>query len=334
MATHPHKPSVSVALATYNGCAYLPEQLASLAAQQRCPDELVVCDDGSTDGTVPLLEEFALNSPFPVRIHRNERNLGVRATFERAISLCRGDIIFLCDQDDYWAPEKIRRVVETFEGHPQTMVVLNDKIIADEQLKPSNATVLGNTRGAGQPDISFIAGCCSAHRREWLSVALPIPADLPNHDWWMIILAHQLGISRILDEPLQLYRRHGSNASVHALYSDRPLGPWDRLRSELLALVRGRTRHLLDFWEKDLAGHEQLAQRIGEKRAELAALGLGSRASESLERLNQRNKVAGARIAAVRAPRLRRAGPVWRLWRSGGYGEFSGWKSAVKDMLQ
>lgn len=326
--------SISVAMATWNGAAHLPEQLESLAKQQRLPSELVVRDDASTDSTLEILAEFAARSPFPVHVSRNPSNLGVRATFEKALSLCRGDIIFLCDQDDYWAPEKIRRVVETFEGNPQTMVVLNDKIIADEQLNPSSATVLGNTRGAGQPDISFIAGCCSAHRRKWLSVALPIPADLPNHDWWMIILAHQLGISHILDEPLQLYRRHGSNASVHTLYSDRPLGPWDRLRSELLALVRGRTRHLLDFWEKDLAGHEQLAQRITEKRAELAALGLGQKASESLERLNRRNKVAGARIAAVKAPRRRRAGRVWRLWRSGGYGEFSGWKSAVKDMLQ
>lgn len=328
-------PSISVAMATWNGAPYLAEQLKSLAEQELLPTELVVRDDASTDGTVKLLEEFAQGAPFAVRISSNPSNLGVRATFEEAIRQCRGDIIFLCDQDDYWAPEKIRRVVETFDGHPHTMVVLNDKIIADEQLNPSNATLLGNLRGAGAPAIGFIAGCCSAHRRDWLSVALPIPAEIAYHDWWMIILAHRLGISRILDEPLQLYRRHGSNVSVHPLYSERPLRRWDRWRGELLTLLRGGgNRDLLAFWEKDLKGNEQLVQRIEERRAELEALGLGPRAADSLARLKRHNQAAAARIAAVKASRVRRAGPVWRLWRSGGYREFSGWKSALKDLLQ
>ncbi|HYI41681.1 MAG TPA: glycosyltransferase family 2 protein [Allosphingosinicella sp.] len=327
-------PTVSVAMATYNGRLFLPEQLASLVAQHRRPDELVVRDDGSTDGTVELLEAFSNGAPFPVRISRNPSNMGVSATFQKAILECRGDIIFLCDQDDHWAPEKILRVVETFESHPSAKVVLNDKIIADAQLKPSNATMLGNMRGSGVPDVAFIAGCCSAHRREWLSVALPVPADVTYHDWWMIILAHQLGIARILDEPLQLYRRHGSNASVHPLYSERPLSRWDRLRSELSALRRDKRPALQAFWEKELHDHEQLARRIEDRQAELADLGLGRQAVESLARLNRRNHVARARIAVSKAPRRRRPAPIWRLWKSGGYRDFSGWKSAFKDLLQ
>jgi glycosyltransferase involved in cell wall biosynthesis len=325
--------TISVAMATYNGRLYLPEQLASLVDQERRPDELVVRDDGSTDGTVALLEDFARQAPFPVRIGRNPCNMGVRATFEAAIGECRGDLVFLCDQDDHWAPDKISRVVETFERRPGTMVVLNDKIIADEHLNPSDATMLGNLRASGAPDISFIAGCCSAHRREWLSVALPIPADIRYHDWWMIILAHQLGLSHILDEPLQLYRRHGSNASVHPHYSERPLSRWDGLRRHLSQLG-GRNSNLVDFWEEDLRGHEQLAQRIEDRRAELSALGLANGAAESLARLQQRNRVARARIEAAKTPRPRRAGRIWRLWKSGGYREFSGWKSALKDLLQ
>jgi glycosyltransferase involved in cell wall biosynthesis len=327
-------PSISVALATYNGRAYLPEQLASLAAQQRRPDELVVRDDGSTDGTVELLEQFARTSPFPVRISANPANLGVRSTFETAISQCRGDIVFLCDQDDYWAPEKIRRVVETFELDPTAMVVLNDKIVADERLNPSDATVLGNLRGAGAPDISFIAGCCSAHRREWLAIALPIPAGQRYHDWWMIVLAHQLGISRILDEPLQLYRRHQGNVSVHPHYQDRPLGLRDRLLGEIRSLSGPRRRRLREFWENDVAGHDEMARRIEERLPVLAAMGLEHQAAQTLERLKARNRVAKARLAAVKSPWHRRAGRIWRLWRSGGYAQFSGWKSAVKDLVQ
>lgn len=328
------KNSISVAMATWNGADYLPEQLESLAKQDLLPSELVVRDDGSTDSTLDVLAEFAARAPFEVRVSRNPSNMGVSATFQKAIAECRGDIIFLCDQDDYWAPDKIRRVVETFESHPGSKVVLNDKIIADARLNPSNATMLGNMRGSGVPDIAFIAGCCSAHRREWLSVAMPIPAEMPYHDWWMIVLAHQLGIAHVLDEPLQLYRRHGSNASAHPLYSDRPLSQWDRLRSELSAVLRGRSPALEAFWEQELHDHEQLARRIEERQAELAALGLERQAAESLARLKRRNGVAQARIDVSKAPRLRRPAPIWRLWKSGGYRNFSGWKSALKDLLQ
>jgi hypothetical protein len=281
-----------------------------------------------------VLEEFAARSPFAVRIFRNPRNLGVRSTFEKAISLCTGDIVFLCDQDDYWAPEKIRRVVEAFESDPRTMVVLNDKTIADERLNPSTATVLGNMRRAGTPDVSFIAGCCSAHRREWLPVALPIPPEMPYHDWWMVALAHQLGISRILDEPLQLYRRHGSNASVHPHYQDRPLGLWDRLRGQLGAFSSRQRRALRTFWERDVAGHELMARRIEEKLPVLTAMGLERPAAETLDRLKARDRAARARLDAVRSPWPRRGKLIWRLWRSGEYRQFSGWKSAAKDLVQ
>ncbi|HLL30471.1 MAG TPA: glycosyltransferase family 2 protein [Allosphingosinicella sp.] len=327
-------PSISVAMATWNGAAYLPEQLDSLAKQELLPSELVVRDDGSTDSTLEVLAQFAERAPFAVHVSSNPRNLGVRSTFEKAISLCIGDIIFLCDQDDYWAPEKIRRVVETFERDARTMVVLNDKRIADERLNPSAATVLGNMRRAGTPDISFIAGCCSAYRREWLPVALPIPSDLPYHDWWIAALAHQLGVSHILDEPLQLYRRHESNASVHPHYQDRPLGLRDRLRGELGAMSGPRRRSLREFWAKDVAAHDDMARRIEDRLPALAAMGLEAKARDTLERLKARNRVARARLAAVSSPWHRRVKQIWSLWRSGDYAQFSGWKSAVKDLVQ
>jgi len=328
------RPRVSVAMATWNGAAYLPEQLDSLAKQELLPSELVVRDDGSTDSTLEVLEEFAARAPFPVHVSRNPSNLGVRSTFEKAISLCGGDYIFLCDQDDYWAPEKIRRVVEAFERDPGTMVVLNDKRIADERLEPSAATVLSNMRRAGTPDVSFIAGCCSAYRRQWLPVALPIPREMPYHDWWMAALAHQLGVSKIIDEPLQLYRRHGSNASAHPHYQDRPLRLRDRLRQQLGAFSSRQRQLLRTFWERDVLGHEAMARRIEETLPALAAMGLEKQAAETLERLKGRDRVARARLDAVRSPWPRRARLIWKLWRSGDYGQFSGWKSAAKDLVQ
>src|SRR5579862_5382051 len=97
---------VSIALCTFNGEQFLGEQLASLARQTRLPDELIVCDDGSQDGMLPLVERFARRVQFPVQLSINSRRLGVTANFARAISECTGDLICPCDQDDVWEPEK------------------------------------------------------------------------------------------------------------------------------------------------------------------------------------------------------------------------------------
>ena len=78
---------LSVAMCTYNGARYLQEQLESIAAQTRLPDELVVCDDCSSDGTRAILEEFKARVTFPVRLYFNEQNLRVWKNFEKAISL-------------------------------------------------------------------------------------------------------------------------------------------------------------------------------------------------------------------------------------------------------
>ena len=88
-------PSISIAMATYDGARFVAEQLASFAAQTRLPDELVVTDDGSTDGTLEIVERFAATAPFAVHIHRNPARLGYTLNFSEAVSKCEGEIIFL-----------------------------------------------------------------------------------------------------------------------------------------------------------------------------------------------------------------------------------------------
>src|SRR5262249_10160572 len=104
------RPKISIALCTYNGAKYLSSQLESYLAQTCLPDEVVVCDDCSQDETVTILNDFAIRAPFPVRILVNDQNLGSTKNFEKSISLCSGEIIFLSDQDDVWMPNKIERV--------------------------------------------------------------------------------------------------------------------------------------------------------------------------------------------------------------------------------
>ncbi|HEU0135438.1 MAG TPA: glycosyltransferase family 2 protein [Allosphingosinicella sp.] len=327
-------PSVSVALATYNGRAYLPEQLASLAAQERLPDELVACDDGSSDGTVELLEDFARTAPFRVRIYRNESNLGVLRNFEKALSLCEGDIVFLSDQDDVWLPEKIATVVELFGKTPGALAIVNDKLIADENLVPTGATMLGNIRGFGSPESNFVAGCCSAFRREWLGIALPIPKGAIAHDTWLVGLAHRLGVASISDKPLQYYRRHGANVSQNAYSEPRRVGLAKRLAVEIGAVFKRSKGDVGAYWRPFLDSNDAEARRIGERREVLERLGLSGRADSAAEAIRRQSETMAERLRPAEASLPRRAAGVFRLWRSGGYSAFSGWKSAVKDLLQ
>src|SRR5688500_18488634 len=127
---------ISVAMCTYDGEPFLREQLASIAAQGRQPDELVVCDDRSSDSTCDIVREFAATAPFAVRLHTNERNLGSTKNFERAIRLCEGDAIALADQDDVWLPSKLARIEERFAAEPRAGLVFSDAEVVDERLRP------------------------------------------------------------------------------------------------------------------------------------------------------------------------------------------------------
>src|SRR5687767_9778204 len=123
-------------MCTYNGGRFVAEQLASLSAQTRLPDELVVCDDGSTDSTVDVINEFAVSAPFPVRAHVNETNLGSTKNYEKAIRFCAGDLIALADQDDVWLPAKLARIEQAFARSPGVGLVFSDAEAVDEGLQP------------------------------------------------------------------------------------------------------------------------------------------------------------------------------------------------------
>lgn len=121
--------SVSVALCTYNGAQYLEEQLESIARQTLRPQEIVVCDDASTDETASVVEKFAIHAPFDVRWARNEVNLGSSRNFFNAISLCQGELIALCDQDDRWHPHKLERQCKVMEDSSVGGVFSNARLM-------------------------------------------------------------------------------------------------------------------------------------------------------------------------------------------------------------
>ena len=124
--------SISVAMCTFNGGRFLSAQIESIAAQDRLPDELIVCDDGSSDSSGDIVRKFAGSAPFPIRLVVNQRNVGSTKNFEKAISLCQGSIVTLADQDDIWYRHKLGRIENAFLRSSATVAVFSDADVIDD----------------------------------------------------------------------------------------------------------------------------------------------------------------------------------------------------------
>jgi hypothetical protein len=213
---------ISVALCTYNGERFLPQQLAGIQQQTRLPDELVVCDDRSTDRTLAMLGEFAATVPFPVEIIRNTETLGSTKNFEKAIRLCSGDLIALSDQDDLWYPNRLERSEQEFMAHPQAGLVFSDADVIDEQNRPLGATLWQQLGFAGKRkhDLMagqfvllakhrFVTGATMMFRSTLRERFLPIGVGWV-HDEWITLVVAAFSELRPIDQPLIRYRIHGS----------------------------------------------------------------------------------------------------------------------------
>jgi glycosyltransferase involved in cell wall biosynthesis len=214
--------NLSVALCTYNGARYLGEQLDSIGTQFLSPDEVVVSDDGSTDATQHILEEGAARSPLDVRIYKNDRTLGAAKNFERAISLCRGDVIALADQDDVWHPAKLDRTFRFLSDHPSVVMVFTDADVVDEQLRPMGYRMWRTrrfrsseqslmSRGRGVEVLlrrNIVTGATMAFRSDLKDLILPIPNNsIHVHDGWIAFLAAATFDVGFLRDPLLQYRQ-------------------------------------------------------------------------------------------------------------------------------
>ena len=205
---------ISVCIASYNGSAYLAQQLDSILPQLSVGDEVVISDDGSTDGTVELIQSYQSKND-KIKLYSGP-HCGVVKNFENALAHAHGDTIFLSDQDDVWLEDKVARVLECMRNHRADLVVHNASMV-DSILNPMGQDIFswrGSRSGFWKNYLknSFV-GCCMAFDREVLDQTLPFPDEIAMHDW-LIGLVASLGMKvEFLDEPLILYRRHESNTS-------------------------------------------------------------------------------------------------------------------------
>jgi glycosyltransferase involved in cell wall biosynthesis len=236
-------PRLSVALCTYNGASFLSAQLESFLAQSRLPDELVVCDDGSTDATLSILENFAARAVFPVHIHRNTSTLGVSANFIKTISLCSGDFVAFSDQDDVWLSDKLLRALSRIQqaGNPSSTLYCSRLQYVNMNLEPIGQSPIPRVVGFSNAIVENVAtGCSVVFGAEIRRLILcGIPDEMIMHDWWAYLVASAFGEITYDPSPTVLYRQHGNNV---AGWEPKPLKIWNRTRwlvRRLLADNRG-----------------------------------------------------------------------------------------------
>lgn len=219
---------VDVLLATYNGASYLAEQLDSLLAQTHQDFRLLVSDDGSSDATLAILEQYRPRfGERLVVLEHPRRGQGVVCNFANLMNASLRDgvasWIAFADQDDVWLPEKIELCLgsmvqlEAGDGASQPCLVHSDLTVVDaglgvicnsfaryQRMDPQQCTPLSLL------SVNQVTGCTMMVNRALLEVALPMPAEVIMHDWWCALVSGS-GRRHFLAEPLILYRQHGAN---------------------------------------------------------------------------------------------------------------------------
>ena len=217
---------ISVVLACHNGTKYIEKQLLSIAAQTLVPDEVIICDDCSTDGTVQLCKEFIEQRGLKGwKVYENEKNLGFCLNFFSAIEKATGDIIFLCDQDDIWLPEKCEKMVAAMQANPDilSLACRYDIIDGEDNPLPRNSVRFAEFDESKEfceitaeslVGCSYVSMCFSSKIKENLK---PLELkDLLAHDWLINFVAALQSRACFLNHVLTKYRSHGNNASLSA----------------------------------------------------------------------------------------------------------------------
>jgi len=226
MSNHESGFAVSVAMTTYNGEQFVREQLESIIKQTHQPLELVLCDDGSTDRTCEIAFSYLDRARFPIRVYRGSVNQGSTKTFERAIKLCKGDVIALADQDDVWRPHKLQEISKVFLNNHGCVGAFSDAFLVDgegaylgKSLWESvglSGRIRRRLENGGLPAFrtllkrNCVTGTTFAFRSRFRDSFLPIPESWV-HDAWIALHLSLVGGICPLPDKLVAYRQHPSN---------------------------------------------------------------------------------------------------------------------------
>lgn len=244
---------ISIALCTYNGAKYLEEQLKSLAEQTLKADEIIICDDNSSDNTVNIINRYKDN--LNIKLTLNKVNLGVTKNFEQAISLCSGDFIFLCDQDDVWHKDKIKIMSEKMIEE-KTGICCCDGIVCDKNLKQIDSYTLWNTSGLSRIDLNRFSpyslinnycftGMALCFRKNFTKYFMPLSENAVHDEWIAFIISCFSKVS-FVNQKLVVYRQHSEQKiGINSIKSLKEI--WKFLRSCKIADMEKETRKFEDL---------------------------------------------------------------------------------------
>lgn len=206
---------ISVCMTSYNGEKYIKQQISSILTQLGEEDELIISDDGSSDDTLPIINDIHDKR---IVVLEGPKSNSIIDNFEFVLTQAKGDIIFTADQDDVWHPDKVKTTMKYLQ---KADCVISDCQVVNAELKVIHPSFfkINNTR-FGKLYNLFIhngyLGCCMAFKREILLYALPFPANTPQHDIWIGNVAAFKFKTLFINEKLIDYRRHATNASPTA----------------------------------------------------------------------------------------------------------------------
>lgn len=218
--------TVAIIMATYNGEKYVGDQIDSILGSSYQDFELFIHDDGSKDGTLPLLRTYEEQYPDKIHVYQNVTNMGVTMNFLNALCHTTSDYIMFCDQDDVWKNNKIAitlkriRHMEAQLGKDRPLAVFTDAVVVDQNLNVIKNSFFCsshlNTRKTDLPHMLMenkLIGCTvmvnAALRKVIHTHELPTQARF--HDWWVGLIASAFGKIGFINDGTLLYRQHGGN---------------------------------------------------------------------------------------------------------------------------
>ena len=205
---------ISVCIATYNGERYIRQQIESIVCQLNVDDEIIVSDDGSTDGTLDIVKGIGDKR---IKIIEGPGRKSPILNFECALKASKGDFIFLSDQDDVWKPDKVEICMKWLKTYN---CVVSDAEVTDNRLKPlypSLYDIMQVRQGRIYNTIwkNGYTGCCMAFRRDVVEASLPFPKDIPMHDIWIGNVAAYKYKVKFIPDKLIYFRRHENTISCN-----------------------------------------------------------------------------------------------------------------------
>ena len=240
-----HRKKVSVILTTFNGIKYIQKQLNSILLQTVLPDEIIICDDNSTDGTISFLRNYLNNGT--IKLFVNDTTLGIVNNFKKAANLAqKGNWLVFADQDDIWVPQKLFELVkemQTLDGENTPALIFSDLSIIDKndnlvscsfldkqkiKIKKINLQTLlyGNV----------VTGCTMIINRPMAEEFFLMEDGNYLHDEWLALIAYTFGKVKFLSEKLVLYRQHESNVTFSENY--KAMGFLKKIKKDLNYLTK------------------------------------------------------------------------------------------------